>query len=192
MYIPINNICHSRINGPGNRLVIWIQGCKFNCKGCFNPETHPYTKEHLVDVVDLVKMINEDTSIEGVTISGGEPLDYPNQIYSLLTGIDNRLTTILYSGFHYEDVVSNEDLMKAIKLADLSIIGRYDSTLPHPFLGKRFFLTSDRIDLNYFKPKQIIEYVINKETITKTGIFKTNIINNSNKKTDGYEYNLCY
>jgi organic radical activating enzyme len=137
-------------------------------------------------------MINEDTSIEGVTISGGEPLDYPNQIYSLLTGIDNRLTTILYSGFHYEDVVSNEDLMKAIKLADLSIIGRYDSTLPHPFLGKRFFLTSDRIDLNYFKPKQIIEYVINKETITKTGIFKTNIINNSNKKTDGYEYNLCY
>jgi anaerobic ribonucleoside-triphosphate reductase activating protein len=128
--------------------------------------------------VDLVKMINEDTSIEGVTISGGEPLDYPNQIYSLLTGIDNRLTTILYSGFHYEDVVSNEDLMKAIKLADLSIIGRYDSTLPHPFLGKRFFLTSDRIDLNYFMPKQIIEYVINKETITKTGIFKTNNTNN--------------
>ena len=186
MYLPINNICHSRINGPGNRLVIWVQGCKFNCKGCFNPETHPYTKEHLVDVVDLVKMINEDTSIEGITISGGEPLDYPNQIYSLLTGIDDRLTTILYSGFHYEDVVSNEDLMKAIRLADLSIIGRYDSTLPHPFLGERFVLTSDRIDLNYFKPKQIIEYVVNKETITKTGIFKTNII-----KKNGYEYNLC-
>lgn len=174
MYLPINNICHSRINGPGNRLVIWVQGCKFNCKGCFNPETHPYTKEYLVDVVDLVKMINEDTSIEGITISGGEPLDYPNQIYSILTGIEDRLTTILYSGFQFEDVVSDENLMKAIKLADLSIIGRYDSTLPHPFLGKRFVLTSDRIDLNYFKPKQIIEYVINKETITKTGIFKTN------------------
>ena len=26
MYLPINNICHSRINGPGNRLVIWVQG----------------------------------------------------------------------------------------------------------------------------------------------------------------------
>ena len=80
--------------------------------------------------------------------------------------------------------------MKAIKLADLSIIGRYDSTLPHPFLGKRFVLTSDRIDLNYFKPKQIIEYVINKETITKTGIFKTNNINN--QKTNGYECNFDY
>lgn len=172
MHLPINNICHSRINGPGNRLVIWVQGCKFNCKGCFNPETHPYTKEHLVDVDDLIKMINEDTSIDGITISGGEPLDYPNQIQSLLTGIDHRITTIVYSGFHYADVISNEDLLKVIKFADLSIIGRYDPTLPHPYYGKKFVLTSDRINIEHFKPKQLVEYVINKSTITKTGIFK--------------------
>ena len=172
MYLPINNICHSRINGPGNRLVIWVQGCKFNCKGCFNPETHPYTKEHLVDVVDLVKMINEDTSIEGITISGGEPLDYPNQIYSLLTGIEDRLTSILYSGFHFEDVASNDKLLKVIRVADLSILGRYDSTLPHPYYGKKFVTTSKRIDINYFRPKHIVDYVINKDRITKTGIFK--------------------
>ena len=173
MQLPVNNICHSRINGPGNRLVIWVQGCKFNCEGCFNPETHPYTKEHLVDVVDLVKMINEDMTIEGISISGGEPLDYPNQIHSLLTGIEHRITSILYSGYHYEDVIYNEELLKVIKLADMSIIGRYDSSLPHPYLGKKFVLTSDRIDVTYFKPKQIIEYVIHKESITKTGIFNT-------------------
>lgn len=173
MYLPINNICHSRINGPGNRLVIWVQGCKFNCKGCFNPETHPYTKEHLVDVAELVRMINEDKNIDGITISGGEPLDYPNQIYSLLAGIEKRLTSILYSGYYYEDVISKRDLMNVIKLADLSIIGRYNSSLPHPYLGKKFVLNSKRIDINYFSPKQIVEYVINKETITKTGIFKT-------------------
>lgn len=178
MYLPINNICHSRINGPGNRLVIWVQGCKFKCKGCFNPETHPYTKEQLVDVVDLVKMINEDTSIEGITISGGEPLDYPNQMQSLLTGIEKHITTILYSGYHYEDVISNKELLNVIKLADMSIIGRYDSSMSHPYLGKKFVLTSNRVDIDYFKPKLIVEYVINKETITKTGIFKTNIINN--------------
>ena len=178
MYLPINNICHSRINGPGNRLVIWVQGCKFNCKGCFNPETHPYTKEHLVDVVDLAKMINEDTQIEGITISGGEPLDYPKQIQSLLSNLEHRITTVIYSGYHYEDVVSDEDLMKVVKRADLSIIGRYDSSLPHPYLGKRFVLTSDRIDINYFKPKHIVEYVFKDKSVTKTGIFNTNIINN--------------
>ena len=182
MYLPINNICHSRINGPGNRLVIWVQGCKFNCKGCFNPETHPYTKEHLVDVVDLVKMINEDTSIEGITISGGEPLDYPNQIYSILIGIDDRLTTILYSGFHLEDVVSDEDLMKVVKCADLSIIGRYDSTLAHPYYGKKFVQTSDRIDTNYFKPKQMIEFVVNNESVTKSGIFRNKNNNQINSR----------
>ena len=172
MYLPINNICHSRINGPGNRLVIWVQGCKFNCKGCFNQETHPYSQEHLIDVIDLVKMINEDADIEGITISGGEPLDFPNQIQSLLTGIEKRITTIIYSGYRFEDVYSNEDLLNVIKLADLSILGRYDLSLPHPYLGKKFVLTSDRIDINYFKPKHSVEYVINKDTITKTGIFK--------------------
>ncbi len=175
MYLPVNNICHSRINGPGNRLVIWVQGCKFNCKGCFNTETHPYTKEHLVDVDELAKMINEDKSIEGITISGGEPLDYPHQIYSLLSNLDNRLTSIVYSGYRYEDVVVKVDLQKVIKLADLSIIGRYDSSLPHPYYGKKFVLTSDRIDVDYFQPRQVVEYVVNKNKITKTGIFKQNI-----------------
>ena len=172
MYLPINNICHSRINGPGNRMVIWVQGCRLNCKGCFNPDTHPYTKEHLVDVVDLVKMINEDMSIEGITISGGEPLDYPNQIQSLLMGVEKRITTIVYSGYNYEDVIYNDGLLQVIKLADLSIIGRYDSSFPHPYYGKKFVMTSDRIDINYFKPKHVVEYVIDKKTITKTGIFK--------------------
>lgn len=184
MYLPINNICHSRINGPGNRLVIWVQGCKFNCEGCFNPETHPYTKEHLVDVAELVRMINEDKSIGGITISGGEPLDYPNQMQSLLTGIEKRLTSILYSGYHYKDVISNKFLLNVIKLADLSIIGRYDSSLPHPYLGKKFVLTSNRVDIEYFKPKQVVEYVTNNNSIIKTGIFKTN---NNNQKTNGYE-----
>lgn len=170
MYLPINNICHSRINGPGNRLVIWVQGCKFNCKGCFNPETHSYTEEHLIDVAELVRMINEDKNIDGITISGGEPLDYPNQIYSLLAGIEKRLTSILYSGYYYKDVISDKDLLNVIKLADLSIIGRYDYSLPHPYLGKKFVLTSDRIDINNFKPKQIVEYVTNKQIVTKTGI----------------------
>lgn len=172
MLLPINNICHSRINGPGNRLVIWVQGCKFNCKGCFNPETHPYTKEHLVDVADLVRMINEDKKIEGITISGGEPLDYSKQMLQLLAHIKPHITTIIYSGYHYDEIIANKGLLDVIKLADVSIIGRYDSSLPHPYFGKKFVLTSNRIDINYFKPNQIVEFVVGKRIITKTGIFK--------------------
>ena len=29
-------------NGPGVRVSIFMQGCNFNCKNCFNPETHDF------------------------------------------------------------------------------------------------------------------------------------------------------
>jgi anaerobic ribonucleoside-triphosphate reductase activating protein len=30
----------SRVNGPGRRAVVWLQGCSLHCPGCWNPETH--------------------------------------------------------------------------------------------------------------------------------------------------------
>ena len=42
-------ICDSIVDGPGLRMVIWTQGCKHNCKGCHNPQTHSLTKEYEVD-----------------------------------------------------------------------------------------------------------------------------------------------
>ncbi len=177
MYLPINNICHSRINGPGNRLVIWVQGCKFHCKGCFNQETHPYTTEHLMEIDELAEIINRDKEIDGITISGGEPLDYPRQLEALLHKLKNSLTSIIYSGFTIDEIVHNELLKKVIKQVDLAIVGRYDESLPHPYLGKRFIKPTNRIDLNYFQPKQVVEYVTSGTFVTKTGIF-----NNYNKK----------
>ena len=42
-------ICDSIVDGPGLRMVIWTQGCKHNCKGCHNPQTHSLTKGYEVD-----------------------------------------------------------------------------------------------------------------------------------------------
>ena len=174
MYLPINNICHSRINGPGNRLVIWVQGCKFYCKGCFNPETHPYTKEHLMDINELAALINNDMTIEGITLSGGEPLDYPKQLKDLFEKVDSSLTIIVYSGFNTEEIDDNQELKKLLKMTDLAIVGRYSNKLPHPYIGKKFIMSSDRIDVDYFKPNIQVEYTINKSLTTKSGIFRRN------------------
>ena len=174
MLLPIHKISHSRINGPGNRLVIWVQGCKFHCKGCFNPKTHPYTKKRLIDINELAELINNDTTIEGITLSGGEPLDYPQQLESLFRKVSSVLTIILYSGFNIEEINQSIHLKQILKMVDLAIVGRYDEKKPHPFLGKKFVNTTNRVDIDYFKPQHVVEYVLNGEEVTKTGIFKTN------------------
>ena len=174
MLLPINNISHSRINGPGNRLVIWVQGCKFHCKGCFNPETHPYTEERMMDVDELAMLINSDTDIEGITLSGGEPLDYPNQLIELLGKVLKRLTIIIFSGYTVREIQHSPKLMAVVKMADISIVGRYDELLEHPYYGKKFIVSRGRIDVNYFKAKVVVEYSINNNSVTKTGIFNTN------------------
>ena len=47
-------------NGPGIRVSIFMQGCSFNCKNCFNPETHDFnggtefTDDTINQILDLV------------------------------------------------------------------------------------------------------------------------------------------
>lgn len=47
-------ICDSIVDGPGLRMVIWTQGCKHNCKGCHNPQTHSLTKGYEIDTKEVI------------------------------------------------------------------------------------------------------------------------------------------
>ena len=71
----------SSIDGPGNRTVIFLQGCNFNCSFCHNPETikiysdlnSENSEVKLMTIYEIVNSIDEYRDfIEGVTISGGE------------------------------------------------------------------------------------------------------------------------
>jgi pyruvate formate lyase activating enzyme len=65
-------------NGPGIRMVIFLQGCKLKCQYCHNPDTidthrsEEYSIENLVQRALKMKSYFGDKG--GVTISGGEPL----------------------------------------------------------------------------------------------------------------------
>ena len=64
----------SAANGPGRRAVLWVQGCTLACPGCFNPRTHDRSGDQ-VGVDELFSRIDQlGDRIEGVTVSGGEPL----------------------------------------------------------------------------------------------------------------------
>jgi anaerobic ribonucleoside-triphosphate reductase activating protein len=174
MKLPINNTSYSTVNGPGYRYVIWVQGCKLNCKGCFNPETHSYDGvDSAIDIAVLALEINSNPKIEGITISGGEPLNYAKELKALLKLINPTLTSIIFTGYTLKEIMNDVYKTELIKTVDLVLSGRYNQKAEHPFLNKKVLNVTGRVDYNYFKPKTRIEYSINKDKVTKTGIFKT-------------------
>lgn len=99
------------LNGTGFRTVIWVSGCSLGCKGCFNPNTHKpnygtkYTQETQQYLLDC---LSKDY-IDGITITGGNPLEIYNLkgVLSLINEIRILLpnkTIWLYTGFTWEEI----------------------------------------------------------------------------------------
>ena len=62
--------------GPGVRVSIFMQGCTFHCKNCFNPETHDFMggEEFTDETIQEVLKLCENENVEGLSILGGEPM----------------------------------------------------------------------------------------------------------------------
>lgn len=77
-----------RVLGPGKRYIIWVQGCFFNCKGCYNVEYQFFEEKILVDIEEIIKdILSAKDKIEGVTFLGGEPLYKQNNLQKLLKNV---------------------------------------------------------------------------------------------------------
>lgn len=66
-------------NGPGIRVSIFMQGCSFHCKDCFNSETWDFKagKDFNDEVINKVLDLASLPHIVGLSILGGEPM-HPN------------------------------------------------------------------------------------------------------------------
>lgn len=122
----------SRANGPGTRMVVWFQGCSLRCAGCFNPQTHPHTPRLRIRADKLVSMIEDaQDELEGITISGGEPLEQAEGLRWLLTAVRERtgLSIILFSGYTLREIKLIPHGRLALMHADVLIAGRFVRTL---------------------------------------------------------------
>lgn len=115
-------------NGPGLRSVLWLQGCGLACPRCFNPETHSFKAGELVEVSTLIEWIEAGAEqIEGLTISGGEPLHQARALRQLLAGVRQRtgLSVVLFSGYSWDEIQRQPSSLLLLPYLDVLIAGRY-------------------------------------------------------------------
>ena len=106
------------VDGPGIRIVVFMQGCNLRCLYCHNPETWCYECDNEMSVDDLVNTVlkykNYISKNGGVTFSGGEPLLQSDFIYECLKRLkeENIHTCIDTAGVGtgYEKLVDLVDL----------------------------------------------------------------------------------
>lgn len=96
----------SKVQGPGNRFTVWVQGCSIHCKGCRNTDTWDSKAGTETDIDTLVSRILK-ANVDGVTISGGEPLDQFEAVLELTQKVFPYLNVFLCSGYSYEHIVKN-------------------------------------------------------------------------------------
>ena len=150
-------------NGPGVRVSVFMQGCVFNCKNCFNPETHDFnggndfTDETIEKILDLCK----NDYIVGLSILGGEPL-HPKNIEGS-TKLAKRFKEIfpnkniwIWSGYLFEEYLKDKEIINYI---DVLVDGQYNDDLHSPILKWKGSSNQRVIDIKKtLKKEKIVLY----------------------------------
>jgi anaerobic ribonucleoside-triphosphate reductase activating protein len=116
----------SRANGPGARFVVWLQGCTLGCPGCFNPGTHDVAGGTEVELDTVISQLAATREIEGLSLSGGEPLQQPAAAAALLDAAHALgLSTLAFSGYTIEEIRMLDGGAEVLARLDVLIDGRY-------------------------------------------------------------------
>lgn len=127
----------SRVNGPGVRAVIWVQGCTLGCAACFNPGTHtPGEADAPVDTVAEALLAEWSDSVDGLTLSGGEPFQQATALAVLCARVRAErpgVSIMAFSGYALEELRAPDAPPGAAALLaqlDLLVDGRFDVRAP--------------------------------------------------------------
>ena len=125
-------------NGEGIGVALFVQGCHFRCKNCFNQETWDFDggQEWTDSVEEQFLELADKPHIQRISILGGEPLAEENavDICRLIINIIKRFGDTkkiwLYSGYTFEGLLKGSLFQQiTLYLTDVLVDGRYDENL---------------------------------------------------------------
>ena len=125
-------------NGPGVRVSIFMQGCTFHCKNCFNKETWDFNNgiEFNDDTINEVLDLCQKDHIKGLSILGGEPMHPNNEegTAKLAKAFKEKYpnkSVWMWSGYKFDEGLKDKE---ALKYVDVLVDGTYTDELRNPTL----------------------------------------------------------
>lgn len=153
-------IKHSLVNGPGIRYVIFFQGCPHSCPGCQNPETHDLAGGAEVSPDNLIERISSTKCLDGVTLSGGDPLMQPEECAKIAAAVQPMgLNVWLYTGWTMEEILADPLKRKSVRDVDVIVDGPFIQSLRSEACLWRGSSNQRLIDVQQsLKENRVIEY----------------------------------
>lgn len=143
----------TRVEGPGNRACLWVQGCSIHCPGCAVPWTWDRDGGEVIKVQSLAERILSGPEVEGVTFLGGEPFDQAVALAALGHRMQEAgLSVMTFTGYTLEKIRNSirEDWHDLLSITDLLIDGPFRRNLldlSRPWVGstnQQYRFLSDR------------------------------------------------
>lgn len=121
----------SIVDGEGVRVVVFFAGCNHHCKGCHNPASHDFDAGRPFDddiQENIVEYIRETPYVDGVTLSGGDPMYSADEVREFVIKLKSELPDIniwIYSGFTFEEILCDEKMFRLLQLCDVLVDGPF-------------------------------------------------------------------
>ncbi|MCR4672229.1 MAG: anaerobic ribonucleoside-triphosphate reductase activating protein [Lachnospiraceae bacterium] len=120
---------HSLVDGPGIRYTVFFQGCPHACPGCQNPDTHDMYAVSPVPVSEVIGRIRRERFLDGVTLSGGDPMAQPETLKAIADAVHEiGLSVWTYTGWTYEALLAGaagEAAIEALHSIDVLVDGPF-------------------------------------------------------------------
>ena len=165
-----NIIEEDAANGIGFRTTLFVSGCNFHCKNCFNQKAQDfnYGKEYTEQTeIYILEQLNK-SYIKGLSLLGGDPLwqdiDGLKQLRQLVQKVHNLGKTVwIWSGFVYEDLLDGSGLSEEanerillVRECDVFVDGLFEDDKKDLSLAWRGSKNQRVIDMNKTKDKVVL------------------------------------